>query len=220
MIFLCTVAKFYIAGYCVCMTNKEMFIVGIDEAGRGPVAGPVAVGGVSIKKSKLVALQAIFEPIKGKDSKKLTEKSRDLWYGVICEQMKMGNLLFAVGMVSAQKIDKEGIVFGIKTSMDSVLKKIATIPNDTRVLLDGSLYAPSEYKNQETIIKGDEKEMIISLASIVAKVERDKIMIQLSKKYPEYGFESHKGYGTKKHYEAIKKFGLIVEHRKSFLTRI
>ena len=201
-------------------SKKYTFLVGIDEAGRGPVAGPVAVGGVSVKKKELRLLQRIFTPIKGKDSKKLTEKQRELWYGIICEQVRLGNMSFFVAMSSAKIIDSKGIVFGIKSAMSKVLKRVAPDPLSVRVLLDGSLYAPDEYENQETIIKGDEKEMVISLASIVAKVERDRKMRKLAKKYPEYGLEKHKGYGTKRHYEAIKKHGMTPEHRKTFLRRI
>lgn len=87
----------------------------------------------------------------------------------------------------------------------------------TRVLLDGGLRAPVHYTNQQTIIKGDEKELVIALASIVAKVTRDKRMVALAKKFPAYGFEKHKGYGTRAHYEAIKKHGITPHHRKSFL---
>jgi ribonuclease HII len=87
----------------------------------------------------------------------------------------------------------------------------------SQVLLDGSLKAPKEYKKQKTIIKGDEKEVVIALASIVAKVHRDKLMTRQSKKFPSYGFADHVGYGTKRHYEAIKKSGLTILHRKSFI---
>ena len=93
-------------------------------------------------------------------------------------------------------------------------------PDMARVLLDGGLKAPVEFKNQKTIIKGDEREMVIALASICAKVLRDRKMNLLGKKHPKYGFEVHKGYGTKKHYQAIRKYGLLPVHRRSFLRKI
>ena len=196
------------------------YLIGIDEAGRGPVAGPVALGGVCVRKDRVNTLRGIFKTIRGKDSKRLTEKQREYWYMVITEQSKLGNLVFFVAMSSSSIIDNKGIVFGIKSAMKRVLKKIAPSPSEVRVLLDGSLYAPAKYVNQETIIKGDESEMVISLASIVAKVERDKKMIKLADVFPLYGFDRHKGYGTKKHYEMIKRYGLISEHRATFLGKI
>ncbi|MBI3634379.1 MAG: hypothetical protein HY228_02050 [Candidatus Yonathbacteria bacterium] len=92
--------------------------------------------------------------------------------------------------------------------------------DDSLVLLDGGLRAPARYKNQKTIIKGDEKELVIALASIVAKVARDARMVKLGKKFPQYGFEKHKGYGTRAHYKAIKKHGITKHHRKSFLKNV
>jgi ribonuclease HII len=100
-----------------------------------------------------------------------------------------------------------------------VLKKLDATIRET-ILLDGSLYAPKEFKKQKTIIKGDEKEPAIGLASIVAKVTRDRYMLKMAGKHPLYGFENHVGYGTKKHYLAIKKHGMTDIHRKSFLKRV
>ena len=101
--------------------------------------------------------------------------------------------------------------------MTNSLKFLNKKPDETQILLDGGLRAPKEYKNQKTIIKGDEKELAIALASIVAKVTRDVLMVKLAKKYPGYRLEKHKGYGTKKHYQALKNKGISAIHRKSFL---
>ena len=120
-------------------------------------------------------------------------------------------------MVHAETIDQKGITHAIRLSIKRCLKRCKVDPRVTRVLLDGSLKAPEEFMYQETIIKGDQKEKVISLASIMAKVTRDQWMKKEALKYPEYGFEIHKGYGTKKHRENIKKKGLSPIHRKSFL---
>lgn len=192
------------------------YIIGIDEAGRGPIAGPVAVGAASVKAE-------IFEKegkkmFKGiKDSKKLTEKQREKWFGKMEEWKKEGKIDFAVSYESPQTIDAIGIVKSIKRALGNSIKKLAIKPDNASVLLDGGLKAPEAYKNQKTIIRGDEKEPIIALASIAAKVLRDSIMVKLGKKYPKYGFETHKGYGTKFHYKNLEKHGPFSPHRKSFL---
>lgn len=190
------------------------YIIGVDEAGRGPLAGPVAVGTVKIKKG--------FNPdfFKGiKDSKKLKEKDREDWFAKAQEARVEGRLDFAVSLVSEKIIDKKGISFALRLGISRNLKKLRADSKD-KIFLDGSLFAPAEFINQETIIKGDEKVAVISLASICAKVTRDRYMTRLSKKHPQYGFEKHKGYGTKMHTEAIRKHGVLVIHRKSFLKSI
>jgi ribonuclease HII len=123
---------------------------------------------------------------------------------------------FCVTFQSEKVIDNKGLSFAIKKALRTSLLALKKAPESAKVLLDGGLKAPPEFKDQKTIIKGDEKEMVIALASITAKVLRDRKMIRLGKKYPAYGFEIHKGYGTKGHYEAIKKYGLLNEHRISF----
>ncbi len=195
----------------------KKYHVGIDEAGRGPIAGPVCVGGVSIPIEKYPQVKKICKAIRGKDSKKLTEKQRDEWFKKI-QQMQSDNLLQYTGvMVGASQIDKKGIVPSIQKAMNRALLRLCKKPNCCQIKLDGSLVAHEKYTNQETIIKGDEKELVISLASICAKVVRDKKMVQLSKRHSEFGFEKHKGYGTRSHYEAISKHGKCKEHRSSFL---
>ncbi len=126
-------------------------------------------------------------------------------------------------LVSAKMIDRIGISNAIKKALNSSLYKLQPCLPAGRlfhshfIFLDGSLHAPKEFKNQKTIIKGDEKIPVISLASICAKVTRDKHMVKMSKKFPKYDFELHKGYGTRGHYQKIKMHGLSPVHRRSFL---
>ncbi|MBL4644485.1 MAG: ribonuclease HII [Candidatus Pacebacteria bacterium] len=155
-----------------------------------------------------------------KDSKKLTPKRRDTLYAWIQEHAELRS---AVGFSSAQIIDRRGIVPATKLAMADAMRKV--LPDDcdkweVKVLLDGGLHAHPIFTNQETIIKGDEKEVLIALASVIAKVSRDREMEKMGEQYPQYDFAKHKGYGTKKHYEAIRKNGFCDEHRRSFLTRV
>lgn len=178
------------------------YTIGIDEVGRGPIAGPVTVCACMISSD-------IAKKYKGiKDSKKLSELQREKIFSEI-----QGKVEYKVTSISAKEIDEKGISFCIKKAL---AKSISVFPTDTLVLLDGGLKAPLEYKDQKTIIKGDEKEVCIALASIIAKVTRDRYMCKMAKKCPEYGFEGHKGYGTRKHYEAIEKHGLSPLHRRTF----
>jgi len=202
--------------------QKPAFVVGIDEAGRGPLAGPVAVGAVSARTAELPRLKRVFRMIKGKDSKKLSPEDREKWFAVIKAEAKAGNLRWKVSLSGNDMIDKKGIVPAIRSALIRNLRSLLVVadePQHTRVLLDGGLKAPAEFLDQKTIIKGDEKELLISLASICAKVTRDAAMCRLAKKYPEYGFAVHKGYGTKMHSNALKLYGLCVIHRLSFCAR-
>ncbi len=197
------------------------YIIGVDEAGRGPLAGPVAVGAVLVYALHYHRVKKLFPVIK--DSKKLSAKARSEWLIRICEAGEAGFLVSNVAFVAPSVIDKRGIAPSIRTAIAQALKNVVVVtppkdcPSEIRVLLDGGLRGPVEYENQETIIKGDEKELVIALASIVAKVARDKRMVKLGKKFPAYGFEQHKGYGTRAHYAAIRKHGITPHHRKSFL---
>ena len=190
-------------------------VIGIDEVGRGPVAGPVAVGAFKIKTK--LNFKNIKIPLR--DSKKLSRVQRELWFKQIKVWQKEGKCDFTVTMISAKTIDKIGIAQSIKKALETSLYKLQPKNTDI-ILLDGGLKAPIEFKNQKTIIKGDEKEPVISLASIAAKVTRDRYMFSQAKKYPKYGFENHVGYGTYAHYIAIKKHGMIDLHRRSFLKKI
>ncbi len=189
--------------------NKKRFIVGIDEVGRGPLAGPVAVGAVAVHPKLLKKFKTI------KDSKQLSEKQRALWDNKIRAEVS-DDLRIAVTMVSAHTIDRLGITMAIKKALTQSIAKLGISPHDCTVLLDGGLRAPMEYTDQKTIIHGDAKEPVIAMASVVAKVKRDKLMQQLSKKYPLYHFTQNKGYGTQCHREAIQNHGLSTHHRKSF----
>lgn len=199
-----------------------MTIVGIDEVGRGPIAGPVAVCALAIfykqnLKQKAKFAGANFKNFK--DSKKLSHLQRLKWLEKIDEEKRKGNIIYKVSFASNKIIDKKGIVFAIKKCLENSLNFLNVDKNNSRILLDGGLKAPVEYRNQKTIIKGDEKELVIALASIVAKVNRDALMVKLSKKYPKYDLEKHKGYGTKEHYKAINTLGVSAIHRRSFVRK-
>jgi len=206
--------------------KDEKYIIGIDEVGRGPIAGPVAVCAFLIKDNSLFLTGlACKELPKLKDSKKLSKKQREVWFEHLKVAKAEGFCDYAVSFVSSENIDKFGINKCIQKALNESLKKVTTSENLLRkdfqtsfsVFLDGGLHAPVEYINQETIIKGDELLPVISCASIMAKVMRDRVMENFAKKYPEYGFENHVGYGTKAHYDAIKKNGQSPIHRKSFI---
>lgn len=191
------------------------YVVGIDEAGRGPLAGPVAVGGVRIKEGFDKKFMTGV-----KDSKQLTEEERELWFSLIKEGKRKGVLDYKVALVSEKVIDSRGITYAIKLAIKRVLKGLEASHEDSQIFLDGSLKAPVEFEHQLTVIKGDEKIPVISLASICAKVTRDRRMVKLSKKYPQYGFDLHKGYGTYLHRKAIQKYGPSSVHRLSFLKNL
>lgn len=190
------------------------YIVGVDEVGRGPLAGPVAVCACAVKPELIRKLRGI------KDSKKLTLEQREVWFKKIKEWEKKGLLIFKVVFKSPKVIDRRGIVFAISQALEEALSFLNLEPRVSKVLLDGGLRAPEEYRFQKTIIKGDEKEPAIALASIAAKVMRDRLMVRMAKKYPVYGFEKHKGYGTKFHLNTIKIEGFSDIHRESFLKHL
>ncbi len=191
------------------------FLIGIDEAGRGPLAGPISVGVFSVRSKD------ILKKFRGvKDSKQLSELQREEWFRTIKQHKKDGSILYAVSFSSSEVIDTKGLTRATRSAMNRCLKRLEKhhfAVKKSRILLDGSLYAPARYPNQMTIIDGDAKEPIIALASICAKVLRDRKMKRLAKEFPQYGFEIHKGYGTKAHYKAIKKHGMSPIHRRSFL---
>lgn len=198
------------------------YVIGVDEAGRGPLAGPVSVGVVAVSEGFDVVRE--FPGVA--DSKKLSEKNRERIFEALEARSVLGDVRFVVEFERADAIDKEGIAQvvrrAITRAVHTLVEKyrsqtsILLEESHFHVLLDGALRAPPEY-SQETIIGGDALVPIISLASIVAKVSRDRLMVELSKQHPQYGFEKHKGYGTKAHYDALKKHGLCVIHRRSFI---
>jgi ribonuclease HII len=196
------------------MERKITHIIGVDEAGRGPLAGPVAVGIACIPRN------FDWDVIPGVgDSKKVSEKNREAIFRRAQSLKKQGILNFVVVQIPASTIDRIGITKAVSLGIARGLTRLTVNPKSVDVRLDGLLHAPLEYTHQETIIKGDAKEKVIGLASICAKVTRDRTMVRLSRAYTTYGFDIHKGYGTKTHIEAIQKHGLSKIHRRSFTKR-
>ena len=188
------------------------YLIGIDEVGRGPIAGPVAVGAFIFLTPDA---KKLFRGVK--ESKQLNEAQREKWFAFIQGIKKEGHIDFHVTFQSEKVIDGKGLSYAIRTALSKSIQALNAKPAHSLVLLDGGLKAPVHYENQKTIIKGDERETVIALASICAKVLRDRKMVKLGKKHPKYGFERHKGYGTKEHYEAIEKWGMLETHRRSFM---
>lgn len=191
------------------LKTKIKYIIGVDEVGRGPLAGPVAVGAVLVSPRMLRNFQNI------KESKQLTSQAREEWVTKM-EAHAGGELRIAVSMVSASTIDRIGIVPAIRSALERSLDKLDVNADECQVLLDGGLYAQERFTNQRTIIRGDAQEVVIAMASVAAKVHRDRYMIRLHKKYPLYDFDQHKGYGTRRHVAALKAHGLTDMHRVSF----
>lgn len=188
------------------------FVLGVDEAGRGPLAGPVSIGIVAVPEGFDVAAE--FPGVA--DSKALSEKRREVVFEMLEARVVAGDVRFVVELESAEAIDREGIAVVIRRALARGVERLAPDPAFAHVLLDGALHAPESYP-QETIVGGDATVPLISLASIAAKVTRDRLMLELAQEYPGYGFEKHKGYGTKAHYEALATLGPSVIHRRTFL---
>lgn len=180
-------------------------IVGVDEAGRGPLAGPVVAAAVIINDYS--GLEEI------NDSKKLTEKKREKLYKIIMKNCEVG-----VGIVREKEIDAINILNATFKAMREAISEIKIDFDIT--LVDGDKKIREYDKTQEAIIKGDGKSVAIAAASVIAKVTRDRIMVEFADKYPDYGFEKHKGYGTKMHREKLLEIGPCEIHRKSFLRKI
>lgn len=191
------------------------FIVGIDEAGRGPLAGPVAVGAVKINTE---FDKKFFKGIR--DSKQLSEDERELWFELARQMQKEGRLQYAVSLVSEKVIDKHGIAHAIRLGIKRCLRKLAVSEAETQVFLDGGIKAPEAFVHQLTVVKGDEKIPVISLASIMAKVSRDRFMLKVAKTFPQFGFHTNKGYGTGVHIDALQKHGPTAIHRLSFIKSL
>ena len=187
------------------------YVVGIDEAGRGPLAGPVAAGAVLILEKDFKEAKKIKSV---KDSKKLKEGKRK---GVYLDLIKNKKIKWGIGMVSEKTIDRINILEATKLAMIKAVKDLEK-KNKIKVdflLLDGRMKLNLKI-DQKSIVKGDDKVFSISAASIIAKVRRDELMERCDKKYPQYNFKKHKGYGTKEHLGKIKKNGICEIHRKSF----
>ena len=189
-------------------------IAGVDEAGRGPLAGPLVVAGVILKTD---AFHAILN-----DSKKLSEKKREMLYDWVVDN----SVAYQIEVVSVEMIDRLNILGATMFGMDRVAEELTIRPN--MVLFDGNM-TPMDYEIRKgvgwkiidydclSIVRGDGMYACIAAASVLAKVARDRIMVEMDLKYPEYGFKGHKGYPTKRHFEMIKEYGVCDEHRRTFL---
>lgn len=177
-------------------------ICGIDEAGRGPLAGPVVAGAVILPDD--------CEILYLNDSKKLSETKREQLY----EEIQEKSLAWAVGIVSSERIDEINILQATYEAMRQAVSQIMPVPD---LLLVDAVHIPEVPQKQVGIIKGDAKSVSIAAASIMAKVTRDHLMLQMDDLYPEYGFASHKGYGSQAHIAAIRQYGPCPIHRRTFI---
>lgn len=180
-------------------------VCGVDEAGRGPLAGPVCAAAVILPDGLVI------EGLD--DSKKLTEKKRDALYDVICEEA----IAYGIAFASVEEIEEMNILQATFLAMKRAVESLDVKPD--LALVDGNQKPPLEIQAR-TLVKGDAKSPSIAAASILAKVTRDRLMTEIAEQYPEYEFPKHKGYGTKLHYEKIMEHGISPVHRRSFLKKI
>lgn len=180
-------------------------VCGIDEAGRGPLAGPVCAAAV------ILPVDAEIDGLN--DSKKLSEKKREVLFDVIKEKA----ISYSIALVDEKTIDEINILQATFLAMRNAVENLEIKPQ--AALIDGNRN-PGLDIYERTVVKGDGKSMSIAAASILAKVTRDRYMLELDEKYPEYEFKKHKGYGTKLHYECLEKYGISPVHRKTFLKKI
>lgn len=181
-------------------------ICGIDEAGRGPLAGPVVVAAVIMPRNSMI------EGVN--DSKKVSEKKREALY----EQILQEAISYGIGIIDQKEIDNINILNATKKGLTTAIQALTVRPD--RIIVDALEHIDTCHIPYTSIIKGDAKCYSIAAASIIAKVTRDRIMRQWDEIYPQYGFAKHKGYGTKAHIEAIKEYGLTPIHRLSFVKNI
>ena len=180
-------------------------VCGVDEAGRGPLAGPVYAAAVILPDG--------LEEMGINDSKKMTEKKREALYDIIIENATA----YGIGFATETEIDEINILNATFLAMKRAVEAMGVKPD--LVLVDGNRKPGTGYEEM-TLVKGDAKSISISAASILAKVSRDRYMRDLAERHPEYKFEQHKGYGTKLHYEMIEQYGILPDHRRSFLKKI
>ncbi len=181
-------------------------ICGIDEAGRGPLAGPVHAAAV------ILPLGIEIEGLN--DSKKLSEKKREQLFDIICEKA----IDYSIGVATEKEVDEINILNATFLAMHRAVEGLKTRPD--YALIDGNQHPKIPFVTEETVVKGDAKSMSIAAASILAKVSRDRFMLEKAKEYPQYEFEKHKGYGTKLHYEKILEYGPSPIHRITFLKKL
>lgn len=193
------------------------YVIGIDEAGRGALAGPVSVGAVLMPEDfeweQVFALITKRGAPKLRDSKQLSPQQRETLFTYITDH---GGLRHAAALVEADTIDAIGIANAAREAAARALTQLAVSPTRVRVLLDAGLAVSGEWE-QESFVKGDERIPVIALASIIAKVSRDRHMDELALRHEGYGFEKHKGYGTREHYQALQIRGISTQHRKTFV---
>ncbi len=203
-----------------CAGDNPIFVIGVDEAGRGPLAGPVVAAAVCYKDQSFHIPEDLKKNLAQiRDSKKLSEKQREKLFGFIEEYFYTG-----VGIVGAETIDRINILqatfLAMKSAAAALKKQLAVsqqkIKKDMYLLIDGNQLIPNFSYLQEAIVGGDDSVKSIAAASIVAKVTRDRIMSVTDKKYPGYGFAKHKGYGTREHMDALRRLGPCPIHRRSF----
>ena len=187
-------------------TKGYSFICGVDEAGRGPLAGPVCAAAVILDEN--IQIEGI------NDSKKLSEKKRDALYDVIKERA----LAFSVAFASVEEIEELNILGATFLAMNRAISELKNKADFA--LIDGNRVPKDIEINCECVVKGDSKSMSIAAASILAKVTRDRLLLEYDSLYPQYNFAKHKGYGTAEHIEAIKRYGPCEIHRPSFLKKI
>lgn len=185
--------------------NGYNVICGVDEAGRGPLAGPVFAAAVILPDGHII------EGVN--DSKKLSEKKRDMLYDKIIDEC----VCYSVGIATEKEIDEINILQATFLAMKRAVYGLKIKPD--LALVDGNQVPPLD-NDVQTIVKGDGKSASIAAASIIAKVSRDRYMLRLAEQYPQYAFERHKGYPTKLHYEKIHEYGISDVHRKSFLKKV
>ncbi len=187
--------------------NGYKIVCGIDEAGRGPLAGPVYAAAVILPMG--LEIEGL------NDSKKLSEKKREQLFPIICEKA----IAYSVGIATEKEIDEINILNATFLAMKRAVEGLKVKPD--YALVDGNRYPKiSDDIKEEVVVKGDAKSMSIAAASIIAKVSRDRFMLEKTKEYPQYEFEKHKGYGTKLHYEKILEYGPSPIHRMSFLKKL
>ncbi len=195
------------------------YVIGIDEVGRGPLAGPIVVAAAAIPLSLHVRNKKWGRL---RDSKQLTSLEREIWFDYIASDP---DIFFATARVYPSRIDQMNISRAANRAAYFAYRRLLAknqVLWNAKIMLDGNLYLRDKKESTErygakTIVKGDEKYQPIMIASIMAKVTRDRYMVRLAKEYPDYGFQNHKGYGTKAHREALERVGPCPVHRVSFL---
>lgn len=187
-------------------SNESFFLCGVDEAGRGPFAGPVCAAAV--------ILPAGLEIEGLNDSKKLSEKKREALFPIICEKA----LAYSIAFADVEEIEQLNILQATFLAMTRAVNGLSVKPD--HILVDGNRVPPALNISAQPLIKGDALSASVAAASVLAKVSRDRFMYELDRQYPEYGFAAHKGYGTAVHCDAILKYGVLPCHRPSFLKKL